>query len=789
MNQINIKAIFRNLTKGRFYTLINILGIAIGITSIVWAFQNYRFANSFDNFHQDRDQIFRIITKNEGSPLWNGYCPLPIAVFAKQDFPEVEKTVRLERAFLTIRPEAGETFNSSVHFTDPEFFDFFNFPLVSGSNNLQDNAGVWITESEAKKLFGNNAAVGKTIQFYVNESHQLPLVVKGVLKDLPSNSSIQFDILSNFSNFRKSNGQLLEIDDWSYYADAVFLKVDNPLMANKLANGFKKYLPLTFEARKDIKPIEFQLDPLSGIAKQNDMATNALFTRPSDAAIYGPLVLAILILLSACLNFANTTVARSNQRLKEMGVRKVLGGSKSQLIIQQLLESSLIVFFALCLSTIFTAWWLPTYNRMFDGIALSANYFEDFQLFQFMVFLLLFVTLLAGLYPSLYIARFNASQIFRGGVNYGGTNLFSRVLLGMQILIAFITVSASFGFAKNAEFQRDFNLGFNQNNIIGLWTSESDFSTIRDAVSAIPDVDKTAGSVGHLGYSWRNLGVEAGGIIKETNFIQTGDHYLDVMGVKLLTGRDFNHNNDSDVNKSMIISEKLCAEYGWTKDNAIGKQLRVDTILYSVIGVTKDLYVGGFFNNIDPLAMVKVPNTSSRLLIVQSNGNSLKTVYDQIKASWTNTFPLKPFNGFYQNEETSQAQRVNQSVTTIFFWFGIISVLFTLTGMFALISLTILKKNKEIAIRRVVGASLKDILLVINKSYFWVFIIAAGLGMYAGAALTQVLMDLIFKVNVGFNPDSLLKTFFGVCALILTVVMIKLWQVDRMKPSIVLKGN
>ena len=240
MNQINIKAIFRNLTKGRFYTLINILGIAIGITSIVWAFQNYRFANSFDNFHQDRDQIFRIITKNEGSPLWNGYCPLPIAVFAKQDFPEVEKSVRLERAFLTIRPEAGETFNSSVHFTDPEFFDFFNFPLVSGSNNLQDNAGVWITESEAKKLFGNNAAVGKTIQFYVNESHQLPLVVKGVLKDLPSNSSIQFDILSNFSNFRKSNGQLLEIDDWSYYADAVFLKVDNPLMANRETNNKRK---------------------------------------------------------------------------------------------------------------------------------------------------------------------------------------------------------------------------------------------------------------------------------------------------------------------------------------------------------------------------------------------------------------------------------------------------------------------------------------------------------------------------------------------------------------------
>lgn len=790
MNKINIKSIFRNLIKGKFYTLINILGLAVGMTAMVWAIQDIRFGTSFNDFHPQGDKIYRVITKNKGSDLWNGYCPMPVAEYAEEQFSNIEKSIRWQHSSMSIKAENKDTRTSKVYFTDPSFFQIFNFPVKDGKNDLNDQSAVLITDREAKKLFGDENPIGKTIQLYVGEKSQMPLIVTGILENVPNNSSIHFDILTNIKNLDIASDNDLQLNDWSLLADAIFFKVKESAPVDNLNKSLQSFIPLASAGRKDIKISEFKLEPLSQIANHEaDMGANELFVGPGKAGLYGPLVLALLILLSACLNFANTTVSRSNLKLKEMGVRKVLGGTKMQLITQQLIESGIIVFFALCLSTLFTSWWLPTFNSMFTGIELHANYLQDFALLKYMGLILLLVTLIAGLYPAYYVARFNPTQIFRGGFSLGGNNLFSRILLGLQISIAFITISASIGFAKNAKFQRDFNFGFDQNNVLGVVVTGDDYLALRDAVAKIPDVEMTAGSIGHLGYSWEKKTIEAEGVVHEINYMETGNNYLDLMGVQLLSGRNFNDENESDIGKSIIISENLCTQYGWTKENALGKQLRSGSLTYSVIGVSKDLYIDGFLSPIAPLAFAKVAESNNRLLLVKSKSVALENVYGELQSSWNSLLPLKPFNAFYQNELGSQVHRVNASITTIFSWFAIVSILLTLTGMSALISLTILKKNKEIAIRRVIGASLKNIAIVINKSYFIIFIVASALGMYAGASLTQLMMDLTFRVNVGFNFDSLIVTFLGVCLMVMTVVILKILQVNRMKPSVVLKGN
>ena len=199
--------------------------------------------------------------------------------------------------------------------------------------------------------------------------------------------------------------------------------------------------------------------------------------------------------------------------------------------------------------------------------------------------------------------------------------------------------------------------------------------------------------------------------------------------------------------------------------------------------------MGGFFNQLQPIVMVKGSPDLYRYLIVQANPNSLRSVYDQLKAKWTTIYPLKPFDAFYQDELETEAQKVNESIATIFFWFAIISILLTATGMFALISLTILKKSREIAIRRVVGAGLNDIVLVIHQSYLLIFFIASFIGIYAGTTLTKLLMDLVFKINIGINAVTITQSFIGICFLILGVISIKIWQVNRMKPAMVLKSN
>jgi len=784
----SFKLILRNLYIRRYHTLINVLGLAIGIASIVWGYQTYRFSFSFDNFHADRDHIFRVITKTSGQESFNGFCPLPVGPMAKNEFSSVKEFVRIEGLNLTIKSEQEESLTSYVSYTDPAFFDFFNFPVLSGSNDIKDRASVLLTEQSAKRFFGSANPIGQTLLLHAGEPYQQPLKVNGVLKDPPINSSIQFDVITNFNNYIKSDSAFLKSDDWNWLVDVTFLKIPKAGDAARLSKEFAKYLPIQNSARKDIQLSQIVLEPLSEIAS-HDMRNNILSERPEDSAAYGPLVLAILILISSCLNFANTTVSQSSQRLKEMGVRKVLGGTKAQLIRQQLMECGVMVILAILISVLMNYWWFPVFNKMFDGIKISTDYLNDSGLIKFLIFLVFFVTVIAGLYPAYYVSRYNATQIFRGSLNYGGTNLFSRVLLGLQMVVAFITIIAGFAFSRNSKFQKDFNFGFNMNNIIGVQLPKDTYEGYSNALKQSKSIDLVAGTRGHIGFSWRNIALEAKGEKKDTRFIEVGDSYDQMMGLKMVQGRWFEMANEADIRHTMVISENAAAQFGWTPSSALGQTVRYDTINTTVIGVVKDLYMTGLFDAIEPVVFSKVPATSFRQMIIRSKPDQLASVFDEAKAIWTGLYPMKPFNAYYQNELAAEGQKVNESIATIFFWFAIISALLTATGMFALISLTVLKKMKEIAIRRVVGASAGNIVIIVNKSYFWIFLVASFLGIYGGYALTKLLMDLIFKINIGVNGTTVLYSILGVCLLVTLTMGIKIWHTLSLKPTQILKSN
>src|SRR5450631_3773120 len=351
--------IIRNLWRNKFYTVVNMVSLAVGIAAVVWGFQTYRYSFSFDHFHKDRTSIFRVETKVAGNDNLKGYCPQYLATVAKNDFPVVKETVRWDSRGLNVKAGQNEPFESEAHFTDPQFFDFFNFPLLRGTIQLNDHATVVITEKAAKKFFGDVDPIGKTLIFYSDEPFKLPLKVTGILKDPPLNSSIQFEMITNNDNQLRPDGSVPKFDGWEWLSDAVFIKLSNPSEAPKLAKEFARYIPLQHSAKQDIKLTAFYLDPLSNIANAQNLENNALYGAPNDSATYGPLILSILILLSACLNFANTSVAKSNTRLKEMGVRKVMGSSLRQIVLQQLLECAFIVFIAIGLSMIINNFWLP----------------------------------------------------------------------------------------------------------------------------------------------------------------------------------------------------------------------------------------------------------------------------------------------------------------------------------------------------------------------------------------------------------------------------------------------
>jgi len=779
-----LKILSRNLWRYKGYTLINIIGMAIGIASLVWGYQTYRYSFSFDNFHKDQENVYRVLTNKKDAEGLRGIVPMPAVAMAQNEFSGITETAIWDGRNVSVKYENSETFSENVNFTNQAFFNLFNFPLAYGSNNIEDNNAVLLTENIAKKYFGNENALGKVLTFYVGETYAKPLTVIGVLKDVPMNSTLKFDFITHFDNYLKGDGSKIAPDDWSWFLGAAFFHIPNPENVNQLESEMDRFIPIQNKAREDWKVSAFKFITMSENAKTRDhISSNYLWSRPDDSAAYGPLCLAILIFISACLNFSNTTVARANRRLKEIGMRKVMGSSHGQLVRQLLLESLVIVIAAALLSILLNKWWLPVFNAMFDGISVSADYLSDPTLLLSITCMLLLATLLAGAYPAFYISRFNPSAIFRGTVKFGGTNLFSRLMLGLQLSIAIITVIAGIAFSNNAKFQRDYDFGYSMENTVGVIFNDSiSYTSLKNEMAKVPEVKSMAGTKNHIAFGYSKVIAESEGQKKETNLFVVGNDYVKTMELKLVAGRDFDREKESDYSNALLITQKLASIYGWSEQQALGKRIRIDSTSFSVVGVMKDFHQGYLFNLAEPVAFKLGRENGFQFLVMQAKQNELSTVYSKANEAWAKLFPLKPFNGFYQNQITAEAYNISKNIAVIFKWFALVSILLTATGLFALVSLTALKKMKEIALRKVVGASPRHILVLINKNYFWIFIVSSILGCYGGWALTNLLLNIIFQINSGVSIGALIGAVAALFIITSIITSIKVWQAIRTNP-------
>lgn len=752
------RIIYRNLRRYKSYTLINIIGMAIGIASMVWGYQMYRYAFSFDNFQPHPDQVYRALTyKKDGEGL-KGVFPMAAVLPARQQFPAIKAATRYKGRAVTIRQDTSETFSEQVHFVDPDFVQLFHFPLAEGNNALTDPNTVLLTQKTAKKYFGSQDPIGKTLTFYAGETYARILTVRGVLQNPPMNSTLKFGILTPFDNLLNSNGRPIGPEDWSTFADAAFFYIPDPSAVPAVVKGMMAWQPVQNKAREDWKVRGVRLIGMRQAASlSNIIGDNYLYPRPDDAAAYAGFTLAFLIFLSCCLNFSNTTVSHAGVRLKEIGMRKVMGSTYRQLMIQLLAECSLIVLAAILLSMLFNTWWLPAYNSMFPGVQVEANYLHDPTLLLFVFAIWLGSTLLAGFYPAFYISRFKPMSIFRGTVKFGGSNLFSRLMLGLQLSVAIITVTAAIAFTRNSAFQRDFDYGYNiESNMALILPDSTSYIAMKNKLATMQGITGLAGSRNHLVFDYKQSVAESEGFKKEVDFLEVGRDYLDVMGLKLTAGRGFDKGMDADYDNALLITEKTAALYGWSASSALGKQMRIDSAQLTVTGVLKDFHAATLFEPTPPIAIRLGRESRFHYLLISARPKDLAAVHEKVRSAWKSLFPLKPFNAFYQNQVKEQAYEINASTATIFGWFGIVSILLTATGLFALISLTTMKKMKEIALRKVVGASPRHILVLINKSYVLILAVSAGLGSLAGLALTRMLINMIFKINSGVGLDSLL---------------------------------
>jgi len=785
------RIMLRNLRRSGLYAFINICSLGIGIAAMIWGVQVYRFNTSYDQFHRNRDHIYRVLITVAGGDGLKGTCPAPLGEAVVRDFPGVQAAVRWEQTRLNIRAAGKEPFSEGTNFTDPAFFNLFTFPLLRGQVRLNDPSTVLITETAAKKFFGDADPLGQTLELYSDQPYKKPLKITGILKDPPVNSSFQFETLTSTDNFLAPDGATVPKDHWDHLSEAMFVKLADPGQAEQLSNAFSRYIPLEQSARQDIKVTSFHLVSLPQTAAWSGViGVNAMLERPGDAAVDGPLILAILILLSACLNFANTTVAQSRRRLKEIGVRKVMGSSRRQIMLQHLAECTLIVLPAIGLAMLLDLLWLPAYNAMLIHLDVRAHYLEDHTLQLTLLILFIVAILLAGAYPAFYISRFNATGIFRGTVRFGGRNLFSRFLLGLQIVITFITLITSVAFARNAAFQRDYDYGYRRADIMGVWLPQGqDGKILRDELSRISGVQQLIGVRDQIGFSYHSWPLGTADKKVECSYLEVGPGYSDLMGLQLAAG-SLPPAVDTGGQQYMLINEKLTFAMGWKPAEAVGKLIRKDEHnSWLVTGVLKDFTQNSLQDPIQPLAMCLIAPEQASQWVIRTKPGELQPVYEQLRTIWAKLYPGTPMGYYFQDEAGSFVIRLNGIVTRIFAGFALIAIFMAATGMFALVSLTVLKRLREIAIRKVVGAGNKHIFWLVGFGYGRLFLVSAGIGCSIGFLLARQLMNMVFQINSGIRVDSLLISFIGILLVSGTIIVSRVAYLCRVRTTDVLKAE
>lgn len=781
MLQNYFKIALRNLTRNLRYVLINVLGLGIGLGFGILAFQNYRYAYSFDDWHKNRDRIVRIEAVKADNEALYGACPSPLALAARQQLAPVETAIRFDSRRAVVKH--GETiFNETIHFADVSFFHVFDFDLLSGSADFSDPAKVLISKETAVKYFGTQNPIGKTIILYADQPTRKALVVGGVMNSQFKRSSIRFDFLTHLTNQFDGN-KPVDYTDWKYRVDAVFLLLRQPTDRAAVEASLTSFVARQQVADPDWKISRFVVESLQTVALSGrDLRGNGLYPSPTPEGVWGTLVMASMLLLTAALNFANMTIAVCNRRLREMGVRKVMGSSQIQLIVQLLAEAGVICGLAILLGGGLAYPITDWYNHMWPYLDLSIDY-QDPVLISFLLGSLFFTTLLAGSYPAFYVSAFRPAHIFRGTLRFGGSGLFSRIMMGMQVAISLTAVIAGISFQRNAEYNRTADVGYDRHNLIGTYVyDESTWRVFKAAAQNIPNIEAVDGTKHIPGFGYSMATFNLNSQPHETMLYDVGDDFTRMLQIRLREGQPLLPLQGGQPAQTVLVNETFVREFGEGKP-LIGQSIRMDSATYQIGGVVHDFMTNTPFRPISPAVIRPVLPGKFSYLIARVNAVHQRQVFADLEKTWKRLFPYKPFDGFYLDNALTEAETVSTNIAQTMGVFALATVLLAISGLFSLISLNVLKRMREVAIRRVLGATSVQVGWILHKNYFWILAIATLSGCSLGYFLSITLMNGVFKINNGVSTGIIILSAIAVLAIAFFTIVLKLWQTLKINPA------
>ncbi|MGD8747016.1 MAG: ABC transporter permease [Balneolaceae bacterium] len=790
-----LKLAFRRFKRHRGYTFINVLGLAVGLACCLLIYLYVQLEVSYDQFHSRSDRIYRVVTdiNQAGQTRKLAWSSPPLANALISDFPEVQQAVRIHRPGGTMRSDE-ESQVVEVSFVDSTFFEVFDFKLRQGDPKtaLSEPGSIVLTQEQADRFFKDKDPMHSTLTF----ADTLQFEVTGILADIPPNSHFHPQFLANLQTlspqrFQQWGGMNL----WTYIV--LNKKTSGKDLESKLPEFIEAHLGKTWASLmtlhlQPLTSIYFNSHRLPEIGPTGDLSYVYIFS-----------AIGIFVLLIACINFMNLSTAQSLQRAREVGVRKVLGVSRGQLIRQFLGESLLLAFLAMILALTVAQLALPVFGEL-SGYELSGMMFFNPSIITGLLGTVIIIGILSGLYPAFILSAFKPSEVLSGNISLGSShlnikssnNLLRRGLIILQFSISIVLLIGTGVISNQLNYIQNKDLGFNKDQIMVVRLNEdlrNNYDAFKQKLTQNSEIQGVGASSQVPGIpialqGYRPEGMTEGNLLTNTIFID--EDYLNTMEIKLIAGRGFSSNRPTDLEKGFLLNKAAVSHFGWTDaKEAIGKTIRAvgeHGIDGKVIGIVENFNYESLYNQVKPLVL-RYRNFEN-MLSIRMTGEHIRQTRDYIEGQWNILRPNEPFVSWFLDEQLQTLYDSATRMSTLFRYFSGIAIFIACLGLFGLASFTIQRRTKEIGIRKVLGASLNRLLILLSKEYTLLVVLANIVAWpLAYLVMSNWLGDFAYRVSL--KP----WIFFGTGSLVVLIALVTVGfhslRVARMNPVKSLKNE
>jgi putative ABC transport system permease protein len=770
------KTSFRNLIKNPLSSFINVFGlsVAIGICLVVFAFMEYDY--SIDQFHGNKKEVYlaTFFSDRDGVTQQYGRAPRPLGEVLKQEFPQVKKMCRIEDRNVVLKQE-DNVFHETVRYVDPEFLEMFTFPLKWGTTkSLNDLNSIILSEEMSIKYFGEDNPVGRDMLLIFNDSTKKAFTVSGVAAAFPKAHDIQFNFLINFENGRVAD-PAYDKNDWAQFLNATLIQVSNPSDLRFIEKGIEKYRRLQNEAQPDQAIASFAFEPLVTLHEKSAHLKDAIVQDDNVEGRIGMPIIAIFMIALACFNYINIAIVSAAKRLKEIGVRKVIGASRMKVITQFLTENIVITFFALAIGILLSAFVFLPWFVQFSGWELELKMLSK-NLWLFLGALLLFTGLASGIYPAFYISRFEAVKIFKGSLQFGKKNPLTKIFLGVQLVLACVTITAGVVFTQNNRYQYNQSWGYNPKETLYVNVPDQPaFDRLSASLIQNPNVLALSGSKDHLGKEISTTIIRSvSNQPYEVNQLSVDADYFETMGLQWSEGRGFREHSESD-KRTIVVNELFVKNLNLTQP--IGKVFEMDSIKYEVVGVLKDFHHKSFFHKMQPVIFRLSDEKDVRYLSLRIQSGAEKDTYESLKKNWATLYPEIPFQGGRQEEVWSSYFHSVDRSETFNNIIASIAVLLAGLGLYGLVTLNVSGRIKEFSIRKTLGAGIKNIASVVIGQYVALTAIALLIGAPISYYFTKAYLDMLFAYPMPMDYSGTALALIILVVVLLAVISTQIRKV------------